>query len=210
MSVLVRRTPAESKAYFEGCIAAYKHMNGHTWTTPEEVAENVKRIAAFCDITQAQLDQFLKPKEGPMKFYVASSWRCPALDSVFSELKRLGHEAYDFRAEGFSWRDVYPHCSSDETWTAGALTAALAHPVSAEGFERDMEALRACDVVLLVLPSGRSAHLEAGWAACAGKHVAVLAPNGCKPELMYRMTRGVFGRVEEAVDALRAAASVLR
>lgn len=208
MSVIIRRTPAESKAYFEGCIAAYSHMRGHSWD-PAAAEENVKRIAAFCDITQAQIDQFLKPKEGPMKFYVASSWKNIHLDAVFSELKRLGQEAYDFRVEAFSWRDVYPHCSSDETWSAGALTAALEHPTSQAGFERDMEALRAADVVLLVLPSGRSAHLEAGWAACAGKPVAVLAPNGCKPELMYSLTHGVFTRVEEAVDVLRVGIGVV-
>ena len=39
-----------------------------------------------------------------------------------------------------------------------------------------VEALRACDGCVLVLPSGRSAHLEAGWAAGAGKRVVVYVP----------------------------------
>lgn len=42
------------------------------------------------------------------------------------------------------------------------------------------------DVCVLVMPCGRSAHLEAGWFVGAGKPTLILLENG-EPELMYRM-----------------------
>lgn len=42
------------------------------------------------------------------------------------------------------------------------------------------------DACVLLLPSGMSAHLEAGWFSGAGKPVAVLAPEIREPELMYK------------------------
>jgi hypothetical protein len=49
-----------------------------------------------------------------------------------------------------------------------------------------MGALRWCDTCVLVLPSGRSAHLEAGWAAGAGKTTIGLLADG-EPDLMWKM-----------------------
>ncbi len=51
-----------------------------------------------------------------------------------------------------------------------------------------MGALRSADAVVLVLPSGKSAHLELGWAAGAGKRTCVYSPEETMtPELMYLM-----------------------
>ncbi len=63
----------------------------------------------------------------------------------------------------------------------------LQHPIAQAGFKSDMDALRECDVCLLVLPCGRSAHLELGWAAGAGKKTVVLEPDPIEPDLMYLM-----------------------
>ncbi len=42
-----------------------------------------------------------------------------------------------------------------------------------------------CDACVLVLPSGRSASYEFGWAIGAGKRGAVVQFEPCEPELMY-------------------------
>ena len=42
------------------------------------------------------------------------------------------------------------------------------------------------DAFVLLMPCGRSAHLEAGWAIGAGKPTAILLSAG-EPELMYKM-----------------------
>ena len=56
-----------------------------------------------------------------------------------------------------------------------------------KGFALDMGALETCDAVVLLLPCGRSAHLEAGWAKGNGKHLCIVTAEGMEPELMYRM-----------------------
>lgn len=75
----------------------------------------------------------------------------------------------------------------------------LAHPVAEAGFGLDMKALRECDICVLVLPSGRSAHLEAGWAAGVGKVLIVLLADGCEPELMYKITPFICLSIDEVV-----------
>ena len=51
----------------------------------------------------------------------------------------------------------------------------------------DFAAMQRADTFVLVLPCGKSAHLELGWAVGAGKRTAVLHEDPCEPELMYRM-----------------------
>lgn len=142
-----------------------------------------------------------------MKIYVASSWRNPLHPGVVDALRADGHEVYDFRnppnRSGFSWRQVSDVPVSD--WTPAEWRNVLAHPVAEAGFEADMGALRACDVCVLVLPCGRSAHLELGWAAGAGKRTFVLAaPTLDEPELMVKMCNGgIVLSIAELQDALR-------
>ncbi len=125
---------------------------------------------------------------GPQKIYVASSWRNHAQQGIVHMLRRIGHEVYDFKNpgpgdKGFAWSDIDP---AWENWTPPQFVKSLQHPIAREGFEKDMNALESCDVCLLVLPCGRSAHLELGFAAGDGKTTAVLLSDG-EPELMYAM-----------------------
>mgnify|MGYP001602940344 FL=1 len=136
-----------------------------------------------------------------MKVYVASSWRNARQPEVVAALRADGHEVYDFRNprpgdRGFNWRDLDP---AWETWSAEKLREMLEHPVAVAGFEADMEALQAADLVVLVLPCGRSAHLELGWAIGAGKASIALLDGG-EPELMYRLVNRLALSVEEVVE----------
>lgn len=127
-----------------------------------------------------------------MKIYAASSWRNEHFNNVVSTLRVSGgHEVYDFRDEGFSWRELDGAYKAGEPWGAAKLNEACTSKVAQEAFARDMNALRRCDACVLVLPAGRSAHLEAGWAVGAGKRVVVYAPEPIEPELMYLITLGV-------------------
>jgi hypothetical protein len=121
------------------------------------------------------------------KIYVASSWRNELQPEIVDLMRSAGHEVYDFRnpkpgSNGFSWREIHPDW---ENWTPQQYREALQHPIAAAGFELDMEALRQCDACVLVLPSGRSASWEFGWALGAGKVGAVVMYDKCEPELMY-------------------------
>ena len=137
-----------------------------------------------------------------MKIYVASSWRCDRQHLVVEFLRARGYDVYGFKNpapgnSGFGWKQVglgpYP--------TAEQFIAALQHPVAEAGYGHDMRALAEADVTVLVLPCGRSAHLEAGYAIGVGQRVAVLLPqaNSFEPELMYKMV----GWIGTDLDALK-------
>lgn len=123
-----------------------------------------------------------------MKIYVASSWRNLIQPAIVVMLRAAGHEVYDFRhpkpgVRGFAWSEI----DSDwQRWTPEQYAAALQHPIAADGYRHDIEALRGCDACVLVLPSGRSASWEFGYAMGAGKRGAVVMFEPCEPELMYR------------------------
>lgn len=102
-------------------------------------------------------------------------------------LRSSGHEVYDFKNPapdntGFAWREID---GGWDTWTPQQYRAALEHPLAKRGFKHDMDALRGCDACVLVLPSGRSASWEFGWALGQGKIGAVVMFEKCEPELMY-------------------------
>lgn len=148
-----------------------------------------------------------------MNVYVASSWRCERQPEVVSRLRDAGHTVYDFRApkgpgsRGFSWHELDPSIPvgpADLNLPAEQIREMLESPIAEEGFASDMHALEAADVCVLVLPCGRSAHLEAGWAAGAGKYVIVLLEDG-EPDLMWKMAEALcltIGDVVTIVDWL--------
>lgn len=124
-----------------------------------------------------------------MRVYVASSWRNERQPVVVEALRDAGYDVYDFRNPeegdaGFHWSQIGPNW---QHFRATEYQRALGHKLAEDGFAKDMAALRSCDVVVLVLPCGASAHLEAGWAAAAGKHLLILLDDDFKPELMYKM-----------------------
>src|ERR1700720_650862 len=106
-----------------------------------------------------------------MKIYVASSWRNEYQPAVVKLLREDGHEVYDFKdSEGFRWSEVDLEWNS---WTPHKYLEGLKHPCAERGFNRDMTALRNCDICVYVMPCGPSASMEMGWAVAAGKHVIV-------------------------------------
>lgn len=134
------------------------------------------------------------------KIYVASSWRNTMQQATVVMLRAAGFEVYDFRnppkAAGFTWEQVglvHSKALEDTGYTEDlAITAhyvaALEHPRAVEGFHSDRDAMAAADIVVLVLPCGRSAHLELGWAVGAGKRTCIYSPHDMMtPELMYLM-----------------------
>ena len=136
------------------------------------------------------------------RIYVASSWRNPFQQHVVHDLRVAGHEVYDFRNprpgdHGFAWSDIEP---TWQEWDAHRFRAALDHPIARAGFKSDFDALKWCDTCILVLPCGRSAHLELGWAVGAGKRTAILLAGQNEPELMYLMVDKLAVELLELVE----------
>lgn len=128
-------------------------------------------------------------------------------------LRDAGHTVYDFRNpsegdNGFGWRQ----CAQEGTDPAAFRDMmqdpaffrdeVLTHPIARAGFEKDMGALRAADATVIVLPCGRSAHLELGYAVGAGqKTIVYLDDPMSEPELMYLACTTICVSLAEVVAA---------
>ena len=143
------------------------------------------------------------------QIYVASSWRNIRYPEVVSRLRSEGHDVYDFPNpavgdEGFSWRQVpgAPEADHRKGWPAADVVRVLAQPRAQAGFKSDMDALRSCDACVLVLPCGRSAHLELGWAVGAGRRTIVLLDDPAEPDLMHLMVDRICLDLDQVVEEL--------
>ncbi|MGN6693882.1 MAG: hypothetical protein ACTHN0_06860 [Aquihabitans sp.] len=149
------------------------------------------------------------------RIYLASSWRNYQQTEVLFKLRTEGHQVYDFRnphddwttlnpgdsSGGFRWSDIDPEWAD---WSPWSFRQALDTHRAAEGFGSDFNAMEAADVGVLLLPCGRSAHLEAGYfAGHPNKSLHILIPELPEPELMYLMADGIHLTVDELLGALR-------
>lgn len=139
------------------------------------------------------------------RVYVASSWRNPHQPDVVAALRAQHHEVYDFRnpfngVKGFAWSEIDPQW---EGWSAATYRELLTtHPVAARGFVSDLRGMQWADTCVLVLPCGRSAHLEAGWFCGQGKRCIILTRDGEEPELMALLATDICISVEEVLSLL--------
>ena len=121
-----------------------------------------------------------------MKIYVASSWKNTHFDGVVALLRSAGHEVYDFRnpsvqgpeitgSGGFDWRDLGGK-RDPKHWSLDQYRDALRTPQAIDGFFADKAAMEWAEACVLVLPSGKSAHMEFGWFTGRGKPVVAYLP----------------------------------
>lgn len=136
------------------------------------------------------------------KIYLASSWRNEYQPEILALLRTYGFQVYDFRnpqtggppeshdyvvpKEGFSWKQTDPGWGRVTPDIIQRYKKMLEHPVAKQGFNADFRAMKWADTCVLLLPSGRSAHLEAGWMSGSGRRLVVYMPpavgicSGCK------------------------------
>jgi hypothetical protein len=138
------------------------------------------------------------------RIYLASSWRNELQPHYVKALRAHGHQVYDFKMPedgiGFSWNQT------DHTGTAkptfNEYMKMLAHPAAAAGYLRDFRAMQWADTCVLLLPCGRSAHLEAGWFAGANKRLIIVTKDGEEPELMALMANHIVNDLAPLLTVL--------
>lgn len=147
-----------------------------------------------------------------MKIYVASSWRNAEQPTVVSHLRAGGHEVYDFKEpipgdNGFHWSEIDGEWQS---WDVEKYRDALRNPIAEAGFAKDMSAMRRADVCVVVMPCGRSAHLEAGWFCGQLMPCFFYYPPGVmvEPELMAKMGNGILCDLFELDRAMEVVAQL--
>lgn len=161
--------------------------------------------------TRSRREQFPYTTE-VRTIYLASSWRNIMQEKVLHALREAGHHVYDFKNptgakghpgdNGFGWREVDPHW---EHWTNAQFCMGLQHPAANRGFGNDLEALLCADTIVLLLPAGNDAHLEAGRGGIGTDKqlfVACLSNHTIKPGLMYKMADKICLSMGELIDAV--------
>ena len=139
------------------------------------------------------------------RIYLASSWRNDQQPAAVRKLRHAGHEVYDFRnppngVKGFAWSEIDPDW---QTWRAEDYRQLLTtHPIAARGYVTDLRGMEWADTCVLLLPCGRSAHLEAGWFCGRGKRCIIVTRDGEEPELMALMANDICVSIEEAIERL--------
>jgi hypothetical protein len=136
-----------------------------------------------------------------MNIYVASSWRNKIQSDVVTALRENGHTVYDFKHpedgdNGFHWSEIDPNWKK---WTPEQYKQGLKHPVAVNGYKKDFHAMMWADACVLVMPCGRSAHLEAGYFVGNNEKLVILIDDG-EPELMYKLADEICISIEEVIQ----------
>lgn len=133
-----------------------------------------------------------------LKIYLATSWKNKYYEDLLVELRGKGHEVYDFRHEGFSW-DVID--TNWRHWTPQQYVDALEFDQHVEdGFQRDLNAIHWCNLLIMLMPCGLSAGLELGYAAALGKMTAVMVMPEFSADLMIKVAGEIFFDKKHLMD----------
>lgn len=126
--------------------------------------------------------------------YVIGSLRNPEVLDVGNDLRDAGLEVFD------DWMAAGPE--ADDYWKSYELRRGHSYKEALRGhaaqhiFQFDKYHLDRVDAVLLVLPAGRSGHLELGYAVGTGKPGFILLDQDYKDEgrfdIMYNFSEEVF------------------
>lgn len=144
-----------------------------------------------------------------MLIYLITSLKNDKLPTLSTILRQNGFSVFD------DWYSPGP--DADDFWTQHYkrkglnFKQALNGPHAWNVFRFDKENIDKSDVVVLVQPCGKSAHIELGYAIGRGKPAFVLLDK--EPErfdIMYRFCTNVCYNVNELIDELKLIEDKLR
>ena len=133
--------------------------------------------------------------------YVMGSLRNPLIPEIGNRLRKEGHTAFE------DWWGAGK--IADDSWQAYENMRGRSYKEALKGiaanhiFKLDKEHLDKSDSGVLVMPAGKSAHLELGYLIGQGKPGYVLFDK--EPErfdVMYLFAKGIFFDIEELVTEL--------
>ena len=137
------------------------------------------------------------------RIYLAGSLRNPLVPIIGNKLREYGYEVFDDWFAGGKhaddeWRDYekargHTYGESLKGWAAKHI------------FEFDKYHLDRTDGLIMVMPAGKSSHLELGYTIGKGKPGYVLfdtVPE--RYDVMYQFATGVFFNIDELVEEINA------
>lgn len=126
--------------------------------------------------------------------YLIGSLRNPEVPNIANRLREAGLEVFD------DWYAAGPE--ADDKWRdyergrGRSYLDALGGAAARNVFEFDRRHLLKASAVVLVLPAGKSGHLELGWSLGRGVPGYILLDNPERWDVMYQFATGVFTNIK--------------
>lgn len=147
------------------------------------------------------------------RIYIASSWKNKYQQQLVEELRKRGHKVYDFKHpcgrndvpvwESVSVTQNLRSAYVENRLKGGEFKRMLLDRLSVERFKEHFSAMQDADTCILLLPAGRSSHIEAGHMNGMGKRVFVMdTSKEVTPELMYLALDDYFFDFDELYKAV--------
>lgn len=137
-----------------------------------------------------------------MRIYIASSWKNKnTVRTVAEVLRSIGYQVDDFTDDSRG-RFVFHYSEIPDIENQNAVSFLQQEKVLM-AFQEDKKWLDWCDAVLLIMPAGRSAHLEAGYAKGNNKLLIIWGelPKG-EFEVMYGFADLITEKFDDVLQFL--------
>lgn len=134
------------------------------------------------------------------KIYVIGSLRNPAIGDIANKLRTAGHDVFD------DWYAAGPE--ADDYWQKYEIAKGNNYKQALQGeaaknvYNFDKRHLDAAEITVLVMPAGKSGHLELGYTIGCGKPGYIILDNPDRWDVMYQFANGVFYSVDELIAEL--------
>jgi nucleoside 2-deoxyribosyltransferase len=152
--------------------------------------------------TLRRLMAYLSYDRTKTHIYLVGSLRNPKIPHLAQTLRKEGYEVFS------EWHNPGPE--ADMHWQEHEKLKGSSYKEALEGshvenvFYYDKTYIDFSDIVIMVMPAGRSGHLELGYAAGCGKKTFILLDK--EPEqydVMPRFSDAICNNVSELIDELR-------
>jgi hypothetical protein len=137
-----------------------------------------------------------------ISIYLIGSLRNPKIPKFGNELRALGFDVFD------DWMAAGPE--ADDYWQkyeqqrGHTFDQALKGYAAQHVYHFDLKHLNRCDVGILMLPAGKSGHLELGYMIGRGKPGFILYDKEPKRfDVMYNFATGVYFNKKNLFKALK-------
>jgi nucleoside 2-deoxyribosyltransferase len=140
-----------------------------------------------------------------MNIYLASSWKNAKEVNMTAKLLRIEGFAVDAFCDSSGGRFVFSFNELPGSGYRHNARTILGEPLVQMAFAEDKKWLDWADAVILILPSGKSAHLEAGYAVGKGKFLIIYQPEGLplgEFDVMYGFANLITSSITEAITFL--------
>lgn len=137
-------------------------------------------------------------KKSISSLYLIGSLRNEEIPEVSKSLRSVGLDVFD------DWYSAGP--IADDSWKeyeerrGRSYKEALRGYAARHVFSFDKHHLDRCDAALLVLPAGKSGHLELGYSSGKGRKTFILLDRPDRWDVMYQFATEVFESKEEMLD----------